>query len=364
MAQDLDLEWKTFLENDEIPDINNDNINYDKLCSVSTDDISRDKPLSTPIYISTKTKISYLNQKINLAELFWKIKIINYEEPKEGIVKKQMKFNSLSQEELDKNLLNIKETDVVENHIMTHIVNPEGRIKFKDVRKISIGLSNKDIISCRRKKRGAFYNCFVVILRIKENNKFREVHVKVFNTGKLEIPGVQNAEMLETSLAQLVKELAPIIESDKELSYLHNKSETVLINSNFNCGYFINRDKLYNTLRYNYKLNCGYDPCSYPGIQCEFYYNEKLGKQTGIQPSVDEKENIIKISFMIFRTGSVLIVGKCSEEILIEIYEFLKTLLENEYTNVCNNIETAEKFPIKIKKAKSTKKKILYTLIK
>lgn len=67
---------------------------------------------------------------------------------------------------------------------------------------------------------------------------------------------------------------------------------------------------------------------------------------------------------MIFRTGSVLIVGKCSEEILIEIYEFLKTLLENEYTNVCNNIETAEKFPIKIKKAKSTKKKILYTLIK
>ena len=272
MAQDLDLEWKSFLENDEIPDINTDDINYDKLCDDTENDMLREKPLSTPIYISTKTKISYLNQKINLSELFWKIKIINYEEQKEGIVKKQMKFNSLSQEELDKNLSNIKETDVVENHIMTHIVNPEGRIKFKDVRKISVGLSNKDIISCRRKKRGAFYNCFVVILRIKENNKFREVHVKVFNTGKLEIPGVQNAEMLETSLAQLVKELAPIIESDKELSYLHNKSETVLINSNFNCGYYINREKLFDILKYKYQINSVFDACSYPGIQCKYLY--------------------------------------------------------------------------------------------
>jgi len=37
---------------------------------------------------------------------------------------------------------------------------------------------------------------------------------------------------------------------------------------------------------------------------------------------------------MIFRTGSVLIVGKCSEQILDKIYAFLKELLETEYKNV------------------------------
>ena len=37
---------------------------------------------------------------------------------------------------------------------------------------------------------------------------------------------------------------------------------------------------------------------------------------------------------MIFRTGSILIVGKCTDEILLEIYAFIKTLLESEYKNV------------------------------
>ena len=115
---------------------------------------------------------------------------------------------------------------------------------------------------------------------------------------------------------------------------MKNKTETVLINSNFNCGYYIDRDKLYHKLRTKYGINCAYDPCSYPGIQSEFYYNSALAPelQTGKLPSnIASNNNITKVSFMIFRTGSVLIVGKCTEEILDQIYIFLKTLLKNEY---------------------------------
>ena len=45
-----------------------------------------------------------------------------------------------------------------------------------------------DVINQRKKKKSAFYNCFV-IYRIKINGRFKEIHVKIFNTGKLEIPG-------------------------------------------------------------------------------------------------------------------------------------------------------------------------------
>ena len=38
---------------------------------------------------------------------------------------------------------------------------------------------------------------------------------------------------------------------------------------------------------------------------------------------------------MVFRTGSILIVGKCDENILLIIYEFLKRILHNEYANIC-----------------------------
>ena len=34
---------------------------------------------------------------------------------------------------------------------------------------------------------------------------------------------------------------------------------------------------------------------------------------------------------MIFRTGSILIVGKCNESILMNIYRFIKNILETEF---------------------------------
>ena len=50
---------------------------------------------------------------------------------------------------------------------------------------------------------------------------------------------------------------------------------------------------------------------------------------------MEKHKNIKEVSFMIFRTGSVLIVGKCDEYILMIIYEFLKKILKTEYNNIC-----------------------------
>ena len=100
---------------------------------------------SSPIYISTKTKISYLDRKIDLHKVFWDIPIVPYHVPKTGVVKKQMKFNSASQEELDIMQAKLPKDIHTDEHIISRIVKPEGRIKFRDVRKISIGLCKKDI---------------------------------------------------------------------------------------------------------------------------------------------------------------------------------------------------------------------------
>ena len=45
---------------------------------------------------------------------------------------------------------------------------------------------------------------------------------------------------------------------------------------------------------------------------------------------------------MIFRTGSVLIVGKCNEAILHDIYDFLKNMLETEFANVNSGVIVEE----------------------
>jgi hypothetical protein len=61
---------------------------------------------------------------------------------------------------------------------------------------------------------------------------------------------------------------------------------------------------------------------------------------------------------MIFRTGSVLIVGMCEEDVLFEIYEFLKLLLLAEFENVCQGLLDSSNMNIKDKKKKIRKKTI------
>ena len=326
-------------------------------------EFNSETPKSNEIYISTKTKISYLNQHINLKDVFWKIPVLPYAKPSNGVIKKQMKFNSSTIEEYEEIQNLVKKEVYFEENIITNINNPTGRIKFKDIRKISIGISKKDIMSYRSKKKSAFYNCFVLILRLNVEGIYKEIHVKVFNTGKLEIPGIQTEKIFNMTLALVIETLQPhIIE---KLDYNSDNNETVLINSNFNCGFFIDRELLYDTLRYKYNIHAIYDPCSYPGIQCKFYYNPDIEIQLGCQISEDNKhlyKNINEISFMIFRTGSVLIVGKCDENVLMIIYEYLKIILNNEFKNICQkNINPSDNlFKLKDKnKKKKIRKKII-----
>ena len=315
-------------------------------------------PKASNIYISTKTKIAYLSSCIELKKMFWLIPVIPYAQPSNGVIKKQIKLNSIAVEELDEIKIKLINEPYYEEYIMTSIDNPHGRIKFKDIRKISIGVSKKDIMSYRCKRKSAFYNCFVLILRLKVEDIFKEFHVKIFNTGKIEIPGIQQEVTFQKVLAMIILILQPYL--DEPISYKPNSDETVLINSNFNCGFYINREILYDILKMKYNIQSIYDPCSYPGIQCKFYYNPDVGIQNGSQISEENKNiylNVKEVSFMIFRTGSVLIVGKCDEEVLYIIYEFLKTILNNEYTKICQkNIKFNE--VIKDKKKKIRKKSI------
>ena len=161
---------------------------------------------------------------------------------------------------------------------------------------------------------------------------YKEMHVKVFNTGKLEIPGIQEDSTLTHVLRLLVTVLRPYLGAD--LDFLQNRCETALINSNFNCGFYIDRDRLFHLLKYKYRMNCNYDSCSYPGIQSKFYYipGNNVADQSGQQP-IDQAV-FYEVSFMIFRTGSILIVGKCNEEILMVIYRFICSILTREYSGI------------------------------
>ena len=51
-------------------------------------------------------------------------------------------------------------------------------------------------------------------MRILYKGEYKEVHVKIFNTGKLEIPGIQDDQLLYDSLDELILILKNIMNND------------------------------------------------------------------------------------------------------------------------------------------------------
>lgn len=364
----VDDEWDSFLSGQNVDEHNYSSLNEKNDTVVFNEPV----PECEDLYISTTTKVLFLNQIIDIQNIFWKLPIIDYWKPESGIIKKQIKIVSNTQSELDQYYNKLKDIKYYNEVIIKQIKNQDARrIKFKDERKITIGISKKDIMTCRGKVKNAFYNCFALILRFKVKEEYKEIHVKVFNTGKLEIPGILAPTMLSTIKQMLIVLLSPYI--DAPLEFLeHDIENNVLINSNFNCGFYIDRDKLHNILRGSkYNIESAYDPCSYPGVKCKFYFNHELGFDTNQQCGkllvadrtmkmceLDNAKKYTEISFMIFRTGSCLIVGNCTERILRFVYDSIKQILHDEYYNIAVKNMNHE---VKVKKDKIRKKTIHLT---
>ena len=359
---DLDDEWDMFLEDPsaEIMDNHSDNLKEDMNKPI-------DRAICDELNISTNTKVVYLNKEVDIYNVFWKLPIIPYHSKQNGIVKKQIKIVCNTKDEFEVYQQNIKNERFCNEYIIKQIDNPDARrIKFKDERKLTVGISKKDLMTTKIKQKSAFYNCFAITIRI-HTHVFKEMHIKVFNTGKLEIPGIVEKSLLGIVKKELLLHLRKYIGDD--LDFVNTDVEhNVLINSNFNCGFYINRDKLHNILKSSkYGVETSYDPCSYPGVKCKYYYNivKSYEEQTGKIERIDNNmttndiilsKKYLEISFMIFRTGSCLIVGNCNEDVLRFVYKYIVNMLFDEYHEIC--IKNKEKF-VKLKTDKKKKKKIV-----
>ncbi len=365
--QSIDDEWAQFLKSQ-----NSGYVVQKTSFKRASDVVADDTAKCSELTISTKTKVLFLDRAVDIQTIFWKLPTIEYWIPAEGILKKQMKVVSKTREEYEEIQRKLSTVRYYTDAVIQQIDNPDARrMKFKDERKITIGLSKKDIMNQRGKVKNAFYNCFALVLRLNYEGVFRELHVKVFNTGKLEIPGVVNATLL-SGVKRMILEILQSY-SDEPLGFKDNdETSNVLINSNFNCGYSVNRDKLHSLLRSEkYKIESSYDQCSYPGVKCKFYYNNELcaddPRQNGCLLPEDrtmkmselaDTKKYTEVSIMIFRTGSGLIVGNCSDTVLDFIFEYVKRILETEYKQICC---ITEKSTIRNKTVKIQKRNVMMT---
>ena len=291
--------------------------------------VSKVCPEPSDLKISTKTKIAYMEPLIGIYELFWKIPIVDYHLQKVGVVKKEMKCNSDTKAELDEMFRLCEKEDFVRFHIVKHIDKTTGNVHFKDVRKIISGISKHDVMHKRVKQKSAFFNCIVVNIRLDIDGVFKEYHIKLFNSGKIEMPGTHEPGVYELVVGYISKLITNA--TDLEAKVL-NHSHTALVNSNFTLNFQLDRDKLMNRLRVGkYDIISSFDPCSYPGVRNVIKFKNIYAAYPELNDMIADGDLESTMSCMIFRTGSVLLIGKCCDTMLQYLYKYVCDILRTEY---------------------------------
>tara|TARA_Y100000996_G_C22476951_1_gene624573 strand:- start:108 stop:851 length:744 start_codon:yes stop_codon:yes gene_type:complete len=193
------------------------------------------------------------------------------------------------------------------------------------------GFSEKSLIKKRKKKKKKiFYNQST--LHIIHEGKI--MNVKLFNNGRVQITGLKN----ENQAVKLVKKLIQYFKDFEVISDYTELIENriVLINSDFDLGFEINREKLHSEIIEN-DIYSSYEPCIYPGVNIKYFIN------TNNRCGICECENMCngkgngcgdgdckKVTIAVFKSGKVIITGGQNKEQIIESYRFITNFIQNK----------------------------------
>jgi len=245
--------------------------------------------------ISTITTTAQLGTKIILDALFEQIQIIQYWDLTNGVLK--MEFNGKSK-----------------------------------------GTSFKDIMLKPKTSKTSFFNqATLVIRREVQPLIWKEINIKLFRNGGIQITGVKSIEMSSEALQWLLDYVTrtcttkPVFESKP----IVQKEQVQLVNTDFSIGAKVRRDVLHRILSETYRLNSSYESAIYQGVKTKYFYNAerpeghphgicpcaKLCKGTGDGTKIGECK---KITISPFQTGQVIITGARTMDQINEGYVFIK----------------------------------------
>ena len=193
------------------------------------------------------------------------------------------------------------------------------------------GFSEKSLIKKRKKKtKKIFYN--QATIHVIHDGKI--MNVKLFNNGRIQITGLKN----ENQAVKLIKKL---IQYFKDFDVMGDYAELienkiVLINSDFDLGFEVNREKLHYEIIEN-DIYSSYEPCIYPGVNIKYFIN------TNNTCGICECENMCngkgngcgdgdckKVTIAVFKSGKVIITGGQNQEQIIESYRFITNFIQNK----------------------------------
>ncbi|AYV81850.1 MAG: TATA box binding protein [Harvfovirus sp.] len=184
-----------------------------------------------------------------------------------------------------------------------------------------------------KKKKKSFYNQITILIRTKKCSK--GTNIKLFTNGAIQMTGVKSVEGMSEALTQMFNELKVVkaIVNPKankiiEKPFVKNRDildiknifdlKICMINSNFDVGFNIDRDKLYDLLNGN-NIECTFDPIIHACVNIKFEHTDKT------------------ISIFVFESGAVIITGARTGTQIVAAYTFINKYLLKHYNYINKN---------------------------
>lgn len=259
--------------------------------------------------ISTMTTTAHIGTLINLDAIFAQIPIIEYWDLTDGVLK----------------------------------------MEFKGVTK---GTSFKDIMLKEKDSKKSFFNQATLVVRREISPlNWKEINVKLFRNGGIQMTGVRSMDMSATTLRWMIRHLTetcsatPVFATAPVIS----KEQIQLINTDFSIGAKVRRDVLHRILSETYNLNSSYESAIYQGVKTKYFYNarrpagsplglcpcDKLCKGTGDGEKMNDCK---KITISPFQTGQIIITGARTMDQINEAYVFIKGVFTRHADDILRKV--------------------------
>ena len=178
-------------------------------------------------------------------------------------------------------------------------------------------------------------------------NGVNYVNVKVFKNGRIQMTGLKYVEQGKAIIDCIIDNLKQIYFEKGQTnvvgsinSLLNTNYVIQLINSDFKVGMEIRRDRLNKIIQVNYSVLSSFEPCIYPGVKIQFFWNKK---KTGCHDGICECEGFCdgrgnsdckKITIAVFRSGCIIITGAQTLEQINDAYNFICNVIKNHKSDI------------------------------
>jgi TATA-box binding protein (TBP) (component of TFIID and TFIIIB) len=216
----------------------------------------------------------------------------------------------------------------------------EGILKFEHRAEV-VGESHRDALTHRKITNKSFFNQSTLVVRrwVSDERGWKEVNIKLFGNGSVQMTGIHSEEFAEETLRWLIKECEKLSESPFNSPPTVNKMNVQMINSDFSLGVQLHSEIIHAILRDYYGLFSIFEKTLYQGVDTKYYYNTKKNPTAspGVcgcptmcsgQGNADGEGQCKRITISIFQTGNIIITGARNMDQINEAYDFINKVFD------------------------------------